>query len=130
MKRRNFITALALGTTASALMPAQAASTKRLLVHKTRLHGMAYYQAEQALDNMQIGQPVQLKREPHNPHDSHAIEVYWQNYKLGYVPRISNFALAKMLDEQAHISAFIVALNPQEMPCYGVDIEVYWHSEA
>ncbi|MCA1743091.1 MAG: HIRAN domain-containing protein, partial [Desulfovibrionales bacterium] len=41
--------------------------------------------------DLKPGQTLKLKREPQNPHDSKAIEVFTSSgQKLGYVPRSHN----------------------------------------
>lgn len=128
MLRRHFLRNLFCSATVAGVAPhlAQAAPKKRLLIQKTVINGMAYYQAKSAIEQLSYDDPVQLKREPGNPYDSKAIEVYWAQYKLGYIPRINNFALAKLLDQGETISACIAEIDPQRLPYGGLEIEITW----
>ena len=62
------------------------------------------------------GQEVKLRREAENKFDTNAIEVMWAGaspmIKLGYVPRVSNGALALLLDEGRAYKARVVEVNP------------------
>jgi hypothetical protein len=43
--------------------------------------------------------PAQLVLEPDNPYDHRAIAVYWNGYKMGYVPRKDNKVLYNLLKD-------------------------------
>jgi hypothetical protein len=43
--------------------------------------------------------PATLKLEPDNPYDHRAIAVYWNGYKMGYVPRKDNKVLYNLLKD-------------------------------
>lgn len=127
MKRRGFLKTLFLGAAATGSgSGVHAAPKKRLLVQKTIINGMAYYDAEKVVDQISYDDPVHLKREPGNPHDRAAVEVFWEEYKLGYVPRLSNFALAKMLDNGETVTACIAGINARKLPYSGLEIEIVW----
>ena len=128
MERRKFISRLfgSAVVAGSASAFARARNPKTLLVQKTRINGMAYYDIHQVVEQMSLNDKLTLKREPDNKHDCKAVEVYWRDHKLGYVPRISNFALAKMLDDGENITAKVVKLNAEDLPWAGVAIEIFW----
>ncbi len=64
------------------------------------LAGMAYYDFPDGPgDAIEPGQPLVLRREPDNPHDDRAIEVFLPDgRKLGYVARRENEALSRLMD--------------------------------
>ncbi|HET8611442.1 MAG TPA: HIRAN domain-containing protein, partial [Sphingomonas sp.] len=58
-----------------------------------------YYDALTSIATLEAGDRVLLRREPQNPHDRRAIEVLdARGRKLGYVARIDNSAIARMMD--------------------------------
>lgn len=72
--------------------------------------GASYYQAKECVDSLEEGTHLMLRREANNPHDANAIEVFWQTgcldgFKLGYVPRIHNPILARLMDAGKHLTA-------------------------
>ena len=79
---------------------------------QTHVAGMAYHQAEQAMDSLQAGCVLQLRREPDNPHDTLAIEVLTASgVKLGYVPQNRNPVLARLMDAGQVLEARVVSLG-------------------
>ncbi|GAB1407134.1 hypothetical protein MASR1M8_10530 [Thermomonas brevis] len=67
--------------------------------------GIGYANALDCLDEIVVGDPLELVREPANPHDPNAIRIEWSGRKLGYVPRRSNAGLARLLDRCAMLDA-------------------------
>ncbi|WP_343031819.1 HIRAN domain-containing protein [Secundilactobacillus folii] len=59
--------------------------------------GFGYADGLDVIDNLTLGQPVQLVLEPDNPYDPQAIAIYFKDVKLGYVPRYQNDLLSKLL---------------------------------
>ncbi len=80
--------------------------------------GMYYYDGydEEIYGELSIGDELELRREPENPYDENAIEVYTRDgYKLGYVPKISNPIPASIADQDIAIGAeiFDIESNPR-----------------
>jgi hypothetical protein len=74
---------------------------------------------EDVYAGLATGDELELRREPDNPHDSNAIEVYTRDgIKLGYVPRIANPIPASIADQDVAIGAEIADLevDPDEFP--------------
>src|SRR3972149_5855769 len=70
-----------------ASMPLAQTPEVRMLVQSSLLAGFQYYQGGRLWDEIKVGDPLTLTREPDNPHDSNAVRVEWQGHKLGYGPR-------------------------------------------
>lgn len=68
------------------------------------LAGLSYHDADLVEDQLEVGTPLQLKREPDNPYDKNAVAVMFHNdindndYCIGYIPREFNKSLAQILD--------------------------------
>ncbi|WP_240099673.1 HIRAN domain-containing protein [Thermomonas flagellata] len=60
--------------------------------------GYQYHAGPKIEAQLASGQPLELVREPDNPHDAQAVRLNWQGYKLGYVPREHNVEIAARLD--------------------------------
>lgn len=50
-----------------------------------------------AINDLKVGQELELKAEPDNPFDANAVAIWAGKYKLGFVPREHNEMLALML---------------------------------
>jgi len=127
MDKRTFLKHLLLAPAALAASGAQPArAEQRLLVLRTPINGLAYYDAARVLAQMAPDDPLRLVREPDNPHDPRAVALYWQEHKLGFIPRLSNLALAQMLDRNERLEACIAALDPRLLPYRGIEVAVEW----
>lgn len=89
--------------------------------------GFAYYDGEMALEGLVPGERLMLQREPRNPYDRLAIEVYTRSgIKLGYVPRDINTIPAALLDQDVELKAMIKEINLPPAPHWErVGIEVW-----
>lgn len=81
----------------------------RLLI--AAVAGYAYYAGAQLEDGLAVGEPLQLVREPENPHDCRAVRLDWRGHPLGYVPRAQNAHIAALLDAGECLSASIVEIS-------------------
>ncbi len=106
VSRRRFLAGLAGFGSGAAATGANgrkaAAATLRpvTILAEAFLAGMACYDFPHGPgDEIRAGQPLVLRREPDNPHDERAIEVFLPDgRKLGYVARAENEALARLMD--------------------------------
>lgn len=60
--------------------------------------GFSYYEGVMVFNKLKIGTELELKAEPDNKYDPLAVAIYSGSHKLGYVPRSSNYSLAKLLE--------------------------------
>ena len=109
---------------ASAQLDAQN-SEIRMLVQSSLLAGFQYYQGGQLWDEIKVGDPLTLTREPANPHDSNAVRVEWQGHKLGYVPRRENQAVARHMDSGGQVEARVSKLRQHRNPWQRIEFEVF-----
>lgn len=61
------------------------------------LAGFTYYDGLEVIDELTLGKPVELVAEADNPHDPEAVAIYFQERKIGYVPREKNVLLRTFL---------------------------------
>lgn len=60
--------------------------------------GFSYYEGAIAFKHLEIGSILTLKQEPTNTYDKYAIEIYYKDLKLGYVPRQESRRLSLLLN--------------------------------
>lgn len=125
MNRRRLIALLGLGVL-TAPLGAAARPEKTLDILDTGSAGYRHYQPNALLNSIQAGDTLSLKRQPDNPYDDKAIEVYWQERKIGYVPRHHNSALSRLMDEGNRVTARVTGLERDHwMPVrFGVGVVV------
>jgi hypothetical protein len=100
------------------------AQTVKLLVQSSPLAGFRYAEASQVWSELRLGDPLDLVREPDNPHDRNAVRVDWRGRKLGYVPRAENEALAWAMNRGERVTARISRLQEHRNPRLRIEFEV------
>lgn len=121
---RCFVAAL-LALSFSLPASAEPGANAKILLQSSPLAGFRYYEGKQLWDEMKVGDPLQLVREPDNTHDPNAVRVEWQGHKLGYVPRADNAALARFMDRGSKAEARITRLKKSRNPWQRMEFEVY-----
>ena len=109
-------------TSDSVVEPRQGQAT--LLIQSSPLAGSQFHDLPAVVSQIRVGDPLTLKREPNNPHDSNAIQVLWQGHLLGFVPRRENKAVARAMDRGDPLVARVVALRPDESPWRRLRFEI------
>lgn len=118
--------AVMLGALAMAVAAAHAqVGEVRMLVQGSLLAGFQYYQGGPLWDEIKVGDPLTLAREPANPHDSNAVRVEWRGHMLGYVPRRENQAVARHMDSGGKVEARVSKLTPHRNPWQRIEFEVF-----
>ncbi len=97
----------------------------QFLVQSSPLAGFRYGEGTELWSRMQVGDALELLREPDNPHDANAVRVEWRGRKLGYVPRRQNAAPAWGLDRGAPLRARISRLQAHPNPAKRIEFEIY-----
>ncbi len=149
MKRRQFIKGLIAGTSAVAASQSGAADTllresrqgdepQQILLQHSPIAGFQFYEGKQLWQHLKVGQTLALVREPHNPHDDRAVEVYWDDptnlgcirdlYKLGYLPRRDNCAVHQLMDRGEEVVAKISELRLGDDPWERIRVSVILES--
>jgi hypothetical protein len=109
--------------------PAKADAPQKRRVHLkdvyiagTQYHDMA---RNEDLARFAPGDPLQLKREPGNPHDEYAIQVLTRSGEMvGYIPRHQNRTVARIMDQGVEVVASIDRIAPDDSPWRRVWIKV------
>jgi hypothetical protein len=121
--RRTLLRLLGLAPIAAVATPARATRAPVLLL-KTRVNGECYYDAATCVADLSVGDLLTLRREPANRYDSRAIEVLdAKDRKLGYVARVDNSAVARLIDAGETLRATIARLEPKSLD---IRIDVEW----
>ena len=101
------------------------AGSVRMLLQRSPLAGSQYYAVGAQWQQLQVGDQLDLVREPDNRHDHYAVRVEWRGHQLGYVPRADNRSVAAALDAGERLYARIAELNRHPDPWRRVLLEVY-----
>jgi hypothetical protein len=97
----------------------------RIVVQSSPLAGFRHYEAPNLWQDIRAGDPLSLVREPDNPHDRNAVRVEWRTFKLGYVPRAENEAVARQMDRGTPLAARVSKVQHTRAPNRRIEFEVY-----
>lgn len=59
--------------------------------------GFTYYDGVDCFEQLQIGTKLKLVLEQNNKYDPRAVAIYFNEFKLGFVPRMENRIIYKLL---------------------------------
>ncbi len=95
-----------------------------VILQTSPLAGFQYHAGRAIFPFMQVGDRLQLIREPDNPYDPKAVRVEWRGVMIGYAPRADNVDLARIMDHGAQVEGRIVNLQKARNPWRRVLFEV------
>ena len=125
MNRSEFLKTLGLGAT-GLILPKNLLSKSSVKIYDNYVKGMQHYQYERVKEQLAVGSELMLKREDTNIHDAFAVEVYFESYKLGYLPAYENIVIANMLDAKVELTAKVSYFDPKvpiwKMENLGVEV--------
>jgi hypothetical protein len=75
-----------------------------------QIAGFTYYDGAEVFDQLKIGKVLELLAEPENRFDPYAVAIYFQDRKLGYIPREKNKEIHKFL-LLGHDDLFVARIN-------------------
>lgn len=88
--------------------------------------GFSYYDGVFAFKNLKIGSEFTMRLESDNIHDDRAVALYFEDHKLGYVPRQENEIIHKLLNMGHEVfDVRVQALYPQKYTEEQVRVIVY-----
>lgn len=129
MLRRTFLqtfTTLLRGIALPEIPQAKWISSSWKILQISPVAGFQYYQGEALWPQLQEGQMLKLIREFNNPYDNRAVRIDWQEYQLGYIPRMDNTAISQLLDRKEKMLALIIGLKKSNNPWERIEGEVRW----
>ena len=97
----------------------------RIVMQSAPLAGFRHYEAPALWGEVRPGDELALVREPDNAHDRNAVRVEWRGFKLGYVPRAQNEAVARQLDRGTPLVARVSRVQPVRAPNKRIEFEIY-----
>ncbi len=126
MNRKEFLAMLGLGLLAPNILKPQNPSTAQgQKIYRNYIKGLQYYDYAKIKKRLKIGAPLQLRRESQNHYDRYAIEVWYDKWKLGYLPLNENKVMAVLMDQGHKLRAQITRLSDEYSQQDSVGVAVY-----
>ena len=107
------------------VLHAHAATESQLILQTSPLAGFQHYAGATLFPLMQIGDSLNLRREPGNPYDPQAVRVEWRGVQIGYAPRAENVDLARLMDRGTPVEGRILHLQKSRDPWKRILMELY-----
>lgn len=104
--------------------PAQAGIEAGIIVQTSPVAGFQYHAGRALFPLMNLGDRLELVREPDNPHDARAVRVEWRGAMIGYAPRADNVDLARLMDKGIPVEGRVTHLQKSRDPWKRVMFEV------
>jgi len=81
--------------------------------------GFTYYDGPEVFSELKIGTELQLVQEPDNRYDPKAVAIYFEDKKLGFIPRSNNNEISKLLEMgydifEMRIQQLSAKVNPED----------------
>lgn len=126
MNRLTFIKNLITVSSLSALPNIASSQSSKVYLHNFYVRGFQYYEGEKLFPKMNLGDSLDLVREPNNKYDESAIAVFFQSQKIGFIPAETNETLSKLIDLNAlKLYADITELNEKNPTWDKLQIGIY-----
>ncbi|MGI6756101.1 MAG: HIRAN domain-containing protein [Atopobiaceae bacterium] len=98
--------------------------------------GFSHWYGAEVFSQLEPGTQLKLKSQPDNPFDPYAVEVYYKDVKLGYVPKACNgeisilmyFGHADVLE--ARVLAIYKEKHPEQQVSMGIYVTDARHNHA
>lgn len=93
----------------------------------SHLAGFSFGEGVFVFDQLKIGTELTLQPEPENRYDANAVALYFDKYKLGYLPRSTNREISKFLNA-GYTDLFTVKINrisPDQEPENQIGITIF-----
>ena len=101
--------------------------TKKIHLDNFHIAGFGYWEGCEAFNSLKIGTKLELVREENNPFDPYAVAIYYEDYKLGFIPRSSNHDISKYIDMGLGniYDVRITRISPDAVPEHQVEVIIY-----
>jgi hypothetical protein len=118
MLRLEFLKNAILGATGVGLLEEIVIKSKSIKIYHNYIRGLVYYDYMLVHEELKIDDRLTLKREPKNEYDKYAIEVYFEDKKLGYLPKTENKVIANLLDSGKDVFAIVQKIDSDKSETY------------
>ncbi len=123
MNRKEFIKNLGLGS-GGLILPRELFKSAPVIMYDNYVRGLPHYSYEKVKAELREGAQLTLHREGGNLYDSFAVEVHWNEHKLGYLAAYENICIANLLDAGASLHVHISFVDTKAPPYQACGIQV------
>lgn len=85
--------------------------TKGTVLGEFFVAGFRYHDGPQVIERIRPHDVLALEPEPTNAHDAYAIRVFWRDRSVGYLPRVENRVINRILESGTPVRAEVAAVD-------------------
>ena len=96
-------------------------------IDRFNIAGFTFWDGYLAFDKLRAGVELQLVREEDNRYDPQAVAIYFEDIKLGYIPRDNNEMVSKFFD-LGYTDIFelrVQSVQPEAIPERQIHVALY-----
>lgn len=90
-----------------------------VLLDSFKIAGGQYYDLKKVIDKIKVDDALDLVPDSENEHDEYAVEIHWQQHKLGFISRMHNRIIHNLLVNDMPLTAKVFRINKE----YGTQLE-------
>jgi hypothetical protein len=87
--------------------------------------GFQYYEGVRNINKISVNSVLRVKPEFSNEYDEDAIALYYDDFKIGYMPADLNFIPARLVEQNIKLKAVISDVNPSAPTWEMVQVGLY-----
>lgn len=104
-------------------------SAAPLAAHEYRLDefhiaGFQYHEGPGLIERLPAGTALRLVGEPENPYDDLAVRIEFEGHHIGYVPRVRNPPIFRLLSQSAPLRCVAAEVNAETVPWRAVWVTI------
>ncbi len=100
-------------------------NSPQFLLNIFNVAGSQFYDGDSIINDLKVGDLLELVAEPNNPFDKFAVIIKYQDKQIGYIPRSDNRYIARMLEQGMQLDCEILSLQPDEDPWQKIQVAVH-----
>lgn len=85
--------------------------SKDITVLDCLVAGTSFYNVNNIDEELKVNDKLDLQREKSNEYDEFAIAIYYKDFKIGFIPKVKNETIARLLDAGKKFHAIIKEKN-------------------
>lgn len=123
MNRRNLLKTI-FGLAGFGLVATKVQAKTLIRIQSSSVAGFQFYQGAKVWHQINEGDTLTLKAESTNKYNRNAGEIYWQDQKLGYLPRDEDYEISQMLLSKQKLIGTIQQKQMKSSPWQRVQMSV------
>ena len=100
-------------------------NSPQFLLNIFSVAGSQFYDGDSIINDLKVGDLLELVTEPNNPFDKFAVIIKYQDKQIGYIPRSDNRYITRMLEQGMQLDCEILSLQPDEDPWQKIQVAVH-----